>query len=305
MIRFGKYRQPGLFLLPILCLLFAGCGSSPRYYRFDGFAQGGTWHVICELPAGRAKDVRHLRDGIDSILLEIDGSVSGYNRGSLLSRFNAGEIIVPDHHFLTLFELSKELSVRTEGAFDPSAAPLFDLWGFGFAREGDIPSRSRIDSVLHFVGMNHFSLSENGEIIRDDPRCRLNFNAIAQGYSCDAIARYLKGRGCCNFLVEVGGEIVCSGHRADGEPWKIVCDAPLAANDTLRLTDCAIVTSGNYRKNGGEGGRRFGHIIDPRSGTAMSDISASRTIIVGNDESEWPGATADALATAEMVKNSF
>jgi len=293
-------------ILPLLLLAGAlslnGCANRGRYYRMEGFAQGGTWHVICELPSGNPKTIKRVQQGIDSVLLEIDGSISGYNRGSLLSRFNSGERVRADAHFRTLFELSKELCERTEGRFDPSAGPLFDLWGFGFSPNATAPSQAAIDSVMRLVGMQHFAIAEDGTVTRDDLRCRLNFNAIAQGYSCDVIAAFLTGQGCSNFLVEVGGEIVCRGTKARGELWNIVCDAPQAANDTLHLTDCAIVTSGNYRKNASSGGKSYGHIIDPRTGKATSDISASGTIIVNYEETQWPGATADALATAAVVK---
>lgn len=289
-----------------LCLLTASCSKSPKYFRFDGFAQGGTWHVICAPPSARPGEIARISGGIDSIFRDVDLSISGYNRASLLSRFNQGETIVPDTHFRVLLDLSGQLCERTGGAFDPSAAPLFELWSFGFAQPSSsapaIPSRAEIDSVLHFVGMHHFSLSGDGALLRDDTRCRLNFNAIAQGYTCDVIAGFLQESGCENFLVEVGGEIVCRGHNASGELWHVVCDAPDASRDTLLLTDCAIVTSGNYRKNFKADGEGYGHIIDPRSGMATSIRDSSRTVVVSYAESQWPAATADALATASMLR---
>lgn len=282
--------------------LATACSDGAKYYRFEGFAQGGTWHVTCALPSARHGEISRISDGLDSIFREVNLSVSGYDGASLLSRFNRGETIAVDIHFRRLFDLSRQLCEQTGGAFDPSAAPLFDLWGFGFSQDTVAPSRAQIDSVMHFVGMHHFALSANDSLLRDDPRCKLNFNAIAQGYTCDVIAQWLEAQGCADFLVEVGGEIVCRGYNASGEPWHVLCDAPDASRDTLLLTDCAVVTSGNYRKNGSSAGKSFGHIIDPRSGMATSTLDSSRTVIVGYAESGWPGATADALATAAMLR---
>jgi len=291
-------------LLPALVLLIVAvsCSRTPRYYRFEGFAQGGLWRVTCALPTARAGEISRISNGLDSIFREIDFSVSGYNKASLLSRFNSGEAIVADAHIKQLLTLSRQLNEETRGAFDPSAAPLFDLWGFGFDGSGTAPGEAEIDSVLHFVGMHHFALSGNDSLLRDDPHCRLNFNAIAQGYTCDIIARWLEGQGLSDFLVEVGGEIICRGQNASGTPWHIICDAPDASRDTLLLTDCAVVTSGNYRKNAFSEGHRYGHIIDPRTGMATSATDSSRTVIVTYEESQWPAATADALATAAMLR---
>ncbi len=77
-----------------------------------------------------------IRSGIDSVILAIDNSLSGYNKGSLLSRFNAGETIVPDDIFIDIYKVSYDFYRKTDGAFDVAAGPLFDIWGFGFKGNG-------------------------------------------------------------------------------------------------------------------------------------------------------------------------
>ncbi len=297
-----------------LALFVSACGNFPQYVRFSGFAQGGTYGIVCELPdpyaAGR------IADSIDTLLLEIDNSLSGYNRGSILSRINGGEDIPLDGHFLRVMEISREMHRESGGAFDPSAGPLFDLWGFGFTT-GDEVSREAVDSVMQFVGMDHFSLDtlEDGTIHlrKDDPRCRLNFNAVAQGYTCDAAGNLLRREGCRNFLVEIGGEILCAGVNPKGEKWAVGVEKPEAEEpggigdgerllkDTLRVTDCAVVTSGNYRKHNDKGGRSRGHIIDPRTGMPTEEILRSETVIVPCAESDYPCAVADARATVKCI----
>ena len=313
----NQNRATGMRLSPLqalcaalLLLLAASCGDAPRYARIEGFAQGGTWHLICGLPRGvRPQEVKHLAD---SLLLEIDRSVSGYNKGSILSRVNAGEEVALDRHFLANFEMSKKVWELSHCAFDPSAAPLFDLWGFGFTGDETV-SDGAVDSILAFVGMDHFSLEErDGETFlrSDDPRCKLNFNAIAQGYSCDCIASALEELGCRDYLVEVGREIVCKGLSQRGGKWRIALEKPVEGADegsgqieeTLELTDCGIVTSGNYRKFYEKDGKKYAHTINPSTGRPVTHNLLSATVILTDPSLEGRLASyADAYATWMMV----
>ena len=302
-IRFG-------LLAAVILLTAASCSQKGRYIRVEGFAQGGTWHLICRLPQGIRPE--QIKATADSLLLEIDRSVSGYNRGSLLSRLNAGERLPLDRHFIANFEISRKVWEISCGAFDPSAAPLFDLWGFGFTGEETVSERA-VDSIMAFVGMDHFSLERrDGEafLLRDDPRCKLNFNAIAQGYSCDCIASALEELGCTDYLVEVGREIVCKGLSSRGGKWRIALEKPVDGaeegngqiQETLELTNCGIVTSGNYRKFYEKDGKKYAHTIDPATGRPVTHNLLSATVILTDPAPAGHLATyADAYATWMMV----
>lgn len=295
-----------LFFLPTIIVfhfLLAGC-TGDNYVRIEGYAQGGTYHVICNLPRGIS--FKQASDLIDSTLKNIDNSLSGYNKGSLLSRVNAGEDLPLDTLFVDCFNISKEVWNMSGGAFDPSAAPLFDLWGFGFEERKPV-SREAIDSILQFVGMDKMSLERRDDgihLCRKDSRAKLNFNAIAQGYSCDAVAAELRNIGCGDYLVEVGREIVCKGKSSRGGKWKIGIDKPFDGNfdegadlqDILEVTDCGVVTSGNYRKFYVEDGQKYAHTIDPRTGSPVRHNLLSATVITEN------ATYADAFATWAMVE---
>ncbi len=296
------YRSALLLLLSSL-LLACSCERTQPYVRIEGFAQGSTYHVICRPVRGYSEKALLAR--IDSHLTAIDVSLSGYNKGSLLSRLNAGEDLPLDSLFIGCFLRSQEIWAETGGAFDPSAAPLFDLWGFGFTNKRTV-TQTAIDSILAFVGMDHLRLEERAEgtfLVRDDPRCQLNFNAIAQGYSCDVVARWLDSIGCTDYLVDIGREIRCKGVNASGTAWHIGLDRPSDGNmeegkdlqAILEVTDCGIVTSGNYRKFYIEDGQKFAHTIDPSSGRPVSHNLLSATVVAKD------AATADAYATWLMV----
>ena len=295
--------RPFILLLLSFLLLAGGCESGNDYVYIEGFAQGGTYHVICRPVRGLS--AQELRDRIDGRLLAIDGSLSGYNKGSLLSRLNAGEDLPLDTLFIGCFTRSKEIWAETGGAFDPSAAPLFDLWGFGFSNRETV-TQAAIDSIRAFVGMDLLSLETRDDgvhLVKGDPRVRLNFNAIAQGYSADVVAALLDSAGIRDYLVDIGREIVCKGRNAAGDPWRIGLDRPSDGNfdegkdlqAILEVTDCGIVTSGNYRKFYIEDGQKYAHTIDPATGRPVTHNLLSATVEAQD------AATADAYATWLMV----
>lgn len=293
------------FLTLLLLLSVCAC-STDRYVTMDGFAQGGTWSVKCSLSSKINR--QEVKDSIDSALLVIDNSISGYNKGSILSRVNAGERVALDRTFIEIFNISKEIWEKSGGAFDPSAGPLFDLWGFGFADSTATAEQkaAMAEGMKKYIGMDLFGFEETPQgtfLTRADDRCRLNFNAIAQGYSCDVVAHILDSYGCRNYIIELGGEIVCKGQREQGGPWRIWIDKPEDGNnvsgalkqDVVSISDCGLVTSGNYRKFYVEDGRKYSHTVDPVSGMPVKHSLLSATVIARD------GATADAYATWFMV----
>ena len=269
-----------------LTLLLACACTGGRYETFSGYAQGGTYRVKVNMQGVRVSP-ETVAAAIDSLLEAIDFSISGYNRNSLLSKRNAGEEIVPDRYFSELLELSEKYKELSGGAFDVYSGPLFDLWGFGFTSDS-LPSDEAIERAL--------ADCKAGKI--------LNFNAIAQGYSCDIVAEYLYSIGVKDMLVDIG-EIFCDGRNPSGEGWSIGVDNPVDGNDSpgsdlrgiWRSNSAAqgIVTSGNYRKFYVKDGKKYAHTIDPRSGRPVEHGLLSASVVAPT------AAEADALATACMV----
>lgn len=304
-------------ILTVLSAVFlisvSSCTLRPDYRRIEGYAQGGTFHIIYSVPV-QGIDEDTVISLVSRRLREIDFSISGYNKGSLLSRFNRGEDVVPDRWFRELFDMSKQLWEETGGLMDVSGGPLFDFWGFGFSDPANMDSVRNsamttgvVDSLLEFVGMDLLSMGEDGRIVRRDPRVQLNFNAIAQGYTCDVLARLMDSIGVRDYLVEVGMEIVCKGRNASGRAWRIGIDAPvdgsqIAGEDVqkyLDITDCGITTSGNYRKYHIIDGKKYAHSINPVTGWPVQQDLLSATVI--SADTVHGGALSDAYATYCMV----
>jgi thiamine biosynthesis lipoprotein len=278
-----------------LSTLFS-CSHGKIYKSADGFTQGTTYHIIYEYD--RADSLNGL---IDSLLTAIDNSMSVYNPNSLISSFNNGNDIVPDSLFAEVFRKSAEITKISKGAFDVSGGPLFDAWGFG-SKEKRVCTKETVDSLLKLVGMDKVAF-ENGKIVRRVPGVELNFNAIAQGYTSDVIARAFDRLGIQNYLIEVGGEIYCKGKSSRGDMWSVGIDKPVEGNEipgedlesVLQLSDKGLATSGNYRKFIEENGEKYSHTIDPRTGYPVKNTLLSATVVAKD------AMTADALATYFMV----
>ena len=302
-----------IYLIVLAALCSAACNDT-HYYRISGYAQGGTWQVKYR---GARLSPDRVQAGVDSLLREIDFTISGYNKASLLSRLNAGDSVVLNQRFLELYEHSYRMWEASQGAFDVASGPLFDIWGFGFTGDS-LPSAKAVQDCLEDCGTGRL-ISPDGmrsllgekitarQLLRDkDEQAlpRLNFNAIAQGYSCDVVADYLHGLGVSDMLVDIG-EIYCCGLNPSGKGWSIGIDKPVDGNNTpgADIKDVwtsdggshGVVTSGNYRKFYVRDGKKYSHTIDPRTGYPVTHNLLSATVIA---PSAWE---ADALATWFMV----
>jgi len=300
-----------LLLISVLAVLAVCCnGPANQYVQISGYAQGSNYSVKMNMK-GVNVPVETIRDSIDALVVQIDTTLSGYNKKSLISRFNAGEKIPSNPMFLDIYRVSYRMWERSGGALDFGAAALYDAWGFGF-RNSTFPTDEEIQKLLQNSGMGHLPAElpvVNGYI---DPATmgypRLNFNAIAQGYSCDVIASYLYSIGAKDMLVDIG-EIWCDGLNPNGEPWSVGIDRPVdQPSDGRSLPEgldgiwtstgkpAGIVTSGNYRKFYIRDGRKYSHTINPRTGYPVEHNLLSATVVSSNNAAE-----SDAIATWCMV----
>ena len=312
-----------IYLLLIASIaVIAGCGEHQRYVQFGGYAQGGTWGVKANLAGVKIRPAE-IQKHIEDILYEIDTTLSGYNKASQLSRFNRGEQVELSPMFNEVLAAAVRFWEETDGALDCAAGPLFDIWGFGFKTDS-LPSNELVRQTLAQCGMAQFIQPGNcvgirtgnagtGVPSRDTARpfarrgvqiAGLNFNAIAQGYSCDKVAEYLYSIGVKDMLVDIG-EIFCDGLNPSGKPWRVGVDKPKDNNNTPGAEmngiwesnggPQGVVTSGNYRKFYIKDGKKYSHTIDPRSGYPVQHNLLSATIIAPT------AMEADAYATYCMV----
>lgn len=257
----------------------------------DGEAQGTTYHIRYFDPRNR-----NFKHSIDSILVDFDKCLSLYRPDSELSAFNnTSQHTFQSQWFYEVLAKSKEIHEATRGAFDPTIMPLSEAYGFGSKKNSD-PENVNVDSLLQLVGFGQIEF--NQKEVKARPDVRLDFNGIAQGYSVDILGAFLKSRGIGRFMVEIGGEVLCSGTKNGGAHWVTGIENPLkpiALVATATLTNRAMTTAGNYHNHITRNGITYNHIIDPRTG-AMEQTPLLSVTVFAKD-----AITADGYDTAFFV----
>jgi thiamine biosynthesis lipoprotein len=286
-------------ILYLFLLILCACSSSDNriLVKNSGSAQGTYYHI--QYMSNGGKDF-HFQ--IDSIFKEIDSSLSIYKDYSLISKLNKGEDVKTDTLFNTVFKGAQKVFLESEGNFDCSVSPLVNAWGFYKDKLGDslVIDSAKFRKILPYVGFDKISLIADSLALTKG--MRLDFNAIAQGYTVDVIAQFLQAKGYSNYLIEVGGELLAKGKNADGNTWRVGVDKPsenINKNERfqfiLDLEDKALATSGNYRKFYEKDGVKYAHTINPFTGFPTQNRLLSVTVIHDNC------MLADAYATAFMV----
>lgn len=239
---------------------------------------------------------------VDSILLEVDSSLSIYKDYSVISKLNNREIVTADTLFSEVFLAAKKVYTQTEGNFDCSVKPLVNAWGFYKDKFGDsiVIDSAKFRKILPYVGFDKISLIADTLVMPKG--MSLDFNSIAQGFTVDVIARFFENKNIKNYLIEVGGELLAKGKNADGNIWRVGVDKPSEDIDVkerfqfiLDLENKALATSGNYRKFYEQDGVKYAHTINPFTGFPAQNRLLSVTVIHDNC------MLADAYATAFMV----
>ena len=287
----------------VAALALAACANEPDTLELRGRAMGTAYSIKVVASAdGSNPAPERLRERIAMRLDDLEDRFSNYRPDSEVSRFNAyqGQAwfdVSPV--FLDVVGQAMTVSERTGGAFDVTVGPLVELWGFGAGGEaGQIPPQEALDRLLAATGFGRVQLRETPPAVRrTQPGVQLDFSAIAKGYAVDAVCALLQETGVSSYVVEIGGEVRAQGRRADGRDWSVGIEQPDAtgAAEIVPLQDAAIATSGDYRIYFEHEGRRYSHVLDPRTGWPVSHAGAAVSVLSST------AAEADALATALLV----
>lgn len=288
------WQLPFLILLIVGTVLIIRQQRNTPYQTNKGFIFGTVFTITYQYE-------KNLNDEILAVLNEVDNSLSPFNKNSIITKINENTPVTPDKMFVEVFQLAKQISTETNGAFDITVAPMVNVWGFGF-KNGTSPTKEVIDSIKGIVGFEKVNYKD-GKVLKQDPRITLDCSAIAKGYGCDMVARLFRQKDIKNFMIEIGGEVVTSGISEKRIPWKIGVTKPtddsLSTNQELQtvlnITDMAMATSGNYRNFYYKNGKKYAHTINPKTGYPVQHNILSATVLAPNC------ATADAYATSFMV----
>lgn len=299
-----------LLLVTIIALFFACDTPAPKVVldvKLEGATMGTTYHITYLDP-----DTVNYQQGIDSVLLAVNSSMSTYIPTSLISQFNQRDSmrqLEVDGHFAKVYNISRAVYFATSGAFDPTVMPLVNLFGFGFENLGTVDT-FKVDSLKALLQFDSVVLvtilpgtvSEKYIAFKKVPDVQLDFSAVAKGYGVDVVGIYLESKGISSYMVEIGGEVRVRGTNKDGELWRIGIDKPEVAaipgidlNAIIQLDNESMATSGNYRNFKEKDGKKYVHTINPKTGWPEINNTLSVSVVAKDC------ATADAYATAFMV----
>lgn len=206
---------------PILgAFLLAGCGGEPQVpvQKFEGFAQGTTYHV--SYWSEPAVDVKQVQAEVDKTLAELDKLLSNYRPDSEIEQFNVSSATVGqtvDAQIVALVRVAQTVSQLSGGCYDLTIKPLFELWGFQ-NDELHVPEQAAIDAALANVGMSKLEIVDDAHLLKKLPNLRVDLSSIAQGYSVGKVGETLEKLGLDNYLVEIGGELKSLGHKPTAKP---------------------------------------------------------------------------------------
>ncbi len=228
-----------------------------------------------------------------------------------VSRLNAmaGQGYVPLHDGVYhMLEVAQKYAALSDGAFDVTIGPLSRLWREARKTER-VPAPEEVAAARKLVGWEMLHLRpEDRSAFLELPGMAIDLGGLAKGFVLDEVRRIFRAHGVENGLIDFGSSSICAlGHNPEGEPWNIGLRHPRSEKDgelmaVLPLSGAMMSTSGDYERRHYflQDGRRYHHIIDPRTGYPTQDEVISSTVIVPEDTPD-AGLVADILSTASFV----
>lgn len=261
----------------------------------------GTQYNVKYVPI-EGLEAHAIQAQIDKLLIKVNMLMSTYDPQSELSLFNQSMSTQPYALSPETIEVMREafrIGELSGGMLDVTLDPVISLWGFG--EQGRVitaPTDEAITEAKAKTGLDKVILSDSGAT-KLTPDLSINLSTVAKGYGVDVVGDYLKSVGINDFLVEIGGETLTSGVKANGKRWVIAVEKPAsnerAVQRLLLLSGEAIATSGDYRIYFEENGVRYSHLINPKTAKPIAHNVVAVSVIADTC------MTADGWATAFNV----
>jgi thiamine biosynthesis lipoprotein len=291
-------------LAGLAAFILASCGGDRApTYELTGSTMGTQFSVQVAEPLSDTERAGLQRE-IEAALEAVEHAMSTYLVQSDISKFNASSStawISVSESTCHAIEEAAGVSQLSNGAFDVTVGPLVNLWGFGpDPVRLQPPPDADIRAALQRVGYRRLHADcAQPALKKDSADVYVDLSAYAKGFGVDRVAARLDASAIRRYLVEIGGELRMRGQSADGERWSVAIETPAdigrRVRRIVRLTDKSMATSGDYRNFFEYEGRRYSHLIDPRTGWPTMHNLASVTVIGDT------AALADAMATALLV----
>jgi len=303
-------RFPLVFALSSLffALVLFGCSNSPQMYKESRVVMD-TYCSITVVSSSREKAQEAIEAGFAEIK-KLEILINYFSSESELSEINRAAGLKPvraSNDTLDIIKKTLQISRATNGAFDPSIAPVIKLWDFSRQnKKPSVPASNYINNALKLVDFNKLQINNNtSEVYLKEKGMEIDLGGIAKGYAADRAADAIKNKGIKSALIAVAGDIRGFGLNTTGKAWKVGIQNPRPETESakpwediiasLRLEDRAISTSGDYQRFFFQNGKRYHHILDPETGYPAESDLISVTVIAPE------GYIADGLSTAVFV----
>ncbi|WP_437656905.1 FAD:protein FMN transferase [Sorangium sp. So ce1182] len=280
-------------------------------------AQAGPARVVVEARAmgtslvvaaytSEAMDEAAIRGRLDKAIAEIrrlEGLMTTWRPESELSRVNAAagrSAVEVSPESLEVIEKSLWISERSGGVFDITFEAMHGLWKFDEDIDDNVPPRDDVERARGLIDYRQIAIDRaRRTVMLARPGMRMSLGGIAKGYAVDAAARVLRGEGLGSFFVQAGGDLYIAGKKPDGSRWRAGIRDPRGKDASdyfamVEVEDHAFSTAGDYERSFIKEGRRYHHIIDPRTGFPASE---SRSVTVWARDA----LTADAVDDAVFI----
>jgi FAD:protein FMN transferase len=273
----------------VLCLCLSACSPQQEILLIEGAAQGTTYH-ISYVPSAKTNNSTQnaLAAEIEKELARLDKSISNYRTDSNIEQFNSQistDPIETSEEIVYLIETARSVNKASNGCYDITIKPLFDLWGFKKNVFSE-PSDEALASTLALVGMDKLETLDKTHLRKKVPSLRVDLSSIGQGYSIGKLAALLEAHDIANYIVEIGGELKVRGQKPNGKPWRLALEKPLSNERKIEkiavfntTAPMSMMPSGTYHHFFDANGKRYSHILDARTGKPITHSSASATVL--------------------------
>lgn len=285
-------------LIQYLLVLIVSSSSAQIVHSKKTFMLGSPFEMTV-VATDTIQANQYISQAIEEVK-RIEHLISDWIPITQISKVNQNAGIVPvkvDQEVFELIERAIKISKLTNGAFDISYASMDKIWKFDGSMK-EMPTEEAIKNSVAKVGYQNIILNEKeSTIFLKNKGMKLGLGGIGQGYIADKVKELLIESGCKSGIVNVSGDIFAWGKQPDGKPWTVAIVNPMNKNKvfaTFPLEDSAVETSGSYEKFVTFNGKRYSHIIDPRTGYPATGI-VSVSVFAKTTE------LADALATGIFV----
>lgn len=280
----------------IVPLLFVSCRAEQNFFVSSDYL--GT---VCSVSTFE-KYPQELFVQIDELLEGVDSLFAVNNPGSQVSRINISAGIVPvkvSPEVLEVVDTAIRIAQISDGSFDLTIGPAVDLWGIN-SRKYNVPGDGEVESVCSLVDFSQVEVNEQeGTVFIKKKGMKIDLGGIAKGYAADCAAALLGTYKVKRAVLDFGGNIYLYGRKADGSMWRTGIKNPLDKNQIAVVVDgnenTSVVTSGGYERFFESDGKKYHHIIDPKTCRPCKNGVLSATAVGPSS------IICDALSTAFFV----